>query len=262
MKLNYYNQNNLEILRMKKICSIGLMVLAVNLASCQNNTGSQSHEAASGSSVKSTLTADEFDMKLRSDTTAQLVDVRTPEEYGSGHLRNAANINIRDNSFEQQAAKLDKNKPVLVYCKAGSRSAAAADKLQEMGFKTIYNLDGGIMKWENEGKPLAGASSAGWTGMTMDAFTQLVSENNYVLVDYNAQWCVPCKQMMPVLEALAGRKKDKLKLLKIDADENKDLLKQKNISDIPYLELYNNGKLVWSHKGTIKEDELLTETGL
>lgn len=67
---------------------------------------------------------------------------------------------------------------------------------------------------------------------------------------------------MPVLEALAGRKKDKLILLKIDADENKDLLKQKNISDIPYLELYNNGKLVWSHKGTIKEDEMLRETGL
>ncbi len=238
------------------------MILAVNLASCQNNTGGQTNESTTGGSVKSTLSADEFDKKLTSDATAQLVDVRTPEEYGGGHLKNAVNLNIRDNSFEQQAAKLDKNKPVMVYCKAGSRSAAAADKLQEMGFKTIYNLDGGIMKWESSGKPLAGASDNAYIGMTTEAFTQAVSKNNYVLVDYNAHWCAPCKKMLPILEAFADKKKEKLTLLKIDADENKSLLKQKNISDIPYLELYNNGKLVWSHKGTIKEDEMLRETGL
>ena len=106
---------------MKRIFSIALMILAVNFASCQNSTSSQNNEAATGGSVKSTISADEFDKKLSSDATAQLVDVRTPEEYGSGHLKNAININIRDNSFEQQAAKLDKSKPVMVYCKAGSR---------------------------------------------------------------------------------------------------------------------------------------------
>jgi thioredoxin-like negative regulator of GroEL len=68
--------------------------------------------------------------------------------------------------------------------------------------------------------------------------------------------------MLPFLEAIAEKKKDKMTLLKVDADDNKDLLKQKSISGIPYLELYQDGKLIWKHEGFIEEVDLLKETKL
>lgn len=77
----------------------------------------------------------------------QLVDVRTPAEFTLGHIDGAENLNVNDPQFKDLAAKLDKRKPVAVYCKAGSRSAKAAGILAEMGFKTIYNLDGGYTAW-------------------------------------------------------------------------------------------------------------------
>jgi rhodanese-related sulfurtransferase len=91
--------------------------------------------------------------KLLQDENAQLVDVRTPEEYAEGHLKNALNIPISFDNFESQLEILDKNKPVLVYCRMGGRSAKAAAKLKELGFTTISDLDGGITSWEKEGNP-------------------------------------------------------------------------------------------------------------
>ena len=131
----------------------------VNMASCQSNSPKTQKEASANVAALSTIPADEFDKKLNSLAGVQLVDVRTPGEYASGHIKNAQNINIHDDAFDKTVATLDKTKPVMVYCKAGSRSAAAAEKLQAMGFKEIYNLDGGIMKWESAGKPTqAGAN--------------------------------------------------------------------------------------------------------
>ncbi len=247
---------------MRNLLTVALLLFAVNMGSCQNSSGGQQTNATTSGAVKATVPADEFEKKL-TGFGVQLIDVRTPGEFAGGHLNNALNIDIHSSDFEQQLAKLDKSKPVLVYCKAGGRSASAADKMQEMGFTTIYNLDGGIMKWEAAGKPLAGAAAnTVYIGMTMEAFTKLVTQKNFVLVDYNAHWCAPCKKMLPVLEALADKKKDKLTMVKIDADENKSLLQLKNITGIPYLELYNEGKLVWKHEGFIEEADLLKETKL
>mgnify|MGYP003115267238 CR=1 FL=1 len=81
----------------------------------------------------------------------QLVDVRTPEEYGVSHLKDAQNICVTEDDFKEKVAGLDKDKPVYVYCKKGGRSARASKILQEMGFKEVYDLQGGITAWEEEG---------------------------------------------------------------------------------------------------------------
>ena len=95
-----------------------------------------------------------FAQKLKGDKNAQLLDVRTPEEYKEGHIKNAANLDWYEDSFAVKAAKYDKSKPVYVYCQAGVRSAKAAKKLSEMGFQTIYNLDGGYSQWQKD-KPVS-----------------------------------------------------------------------------------------------------------
>ena len=92
-----------------------------------------------------------FSEKVDNAQSAQLLDVRTSQEFASSHLAKATNIDWNGSDFEVKTSKLDKNEPVYVYCKSGTRSAKAANKLHEMGFKEIYNLDGGIVKWQAQG---------------------------------------------------------------------------------------------------------------
>lgn len=88
------------------------------------------------------------------DSNIQLIDVRTGREFLSGHLKHSHNICVTDDDFEEKAASLDRDKPVYVYCKKGGRSAQAAEILKEMGFKKIYDLQGGIVLWEESGQDI------------------------------------------------------------------------------------------------------------
>lgn len=77
----------------------------------------------------------------------QLIDVRTPEEYKSGHIEYADNIDFFSVEFNDEFNKLDKEQPIYIYCKSGNRSGQSATKLSEMGFKIIYDLQGGILNY-------------------------------------------------------------------------------------------------------------------
>lgn len=81
----------------------------------------------------------------------QLVDVRTSKEFDEGYIPLAQNIDFRSPTFNEDISKLDKEKPVILYCKSGGRSAKCAEKLSEAGFVKIYDIDGGISKWEHKG---------------------------------------------------------------------------------------------------------------
>jgi phage shock protein E len=92
------------------------------------------------------LTPQEFIAKVKTTKNAQLLDVRTSQEWEAGKIASSSCINVNDAAFKQQIEKLDKNKPVFVYCAAGGRSSKAAPILQQAGFKHIYNLTGGGYK--------------------------------------------------------------------------------------------------------------------
>ena len=92
------------------------------------------------------LSPEKFEQKMN-NIDVQLIDVRTPEEFAEGHLLHAININVNGDSFDSITAKLDKEKPIMVYCKMGGRSAKAASNLKQQGFKNISDLDGGITSW-------------------------------------------------------------------------------------------------------------------
>ncbi|WOD42482.1 rhodanese-like domain-containing protein [Hwangdonia lutea] len=81
----------------------------------------------------------------------QLIDVRTPKEFKEGHIKDAQNIDFLSSTFTEDIKTLDKEKPIIVYCRSGRRSANSTKKLQEAGFTEIYDLEGGILKWEQEG---------------------------------------------------------------------------------------------------------------
>jgi len=78
----------------------------------------------------------------------QLVDVRSEEEYNKGHIDDAININIADKErFTAEIQKLDKTKPIYIYCHSGVRSHRASKLLQELGFTSIYDFTGGWSVW-------------------------------------------------------------------------------------------------------------------
>ena len=82
------------------------------------------------------------------------VDVRTPKEHEDAHIPNSTLIDWKSSNFESEIQKIDKNKPVFIYCRTGMRAARAKRKMKKMGFKEVYNLRGGIKAWAKEGLPV------------------------------------------------------------------------------------------------------------
>lgn len=92
---------------------------------------------------------------IKTTPDAQILDVRTKEEFATGHLDKARLIPWTDPDFAARAkSELDPSKPVLVYCRSGGRSAKAAAALTGLGFKSIRNLEGGIIAWSAAGQPV------------------------------------------------------------------------------------------------------------
>jgi phage shock protein E len=89
------------------------------------------------------LSPGDFVTKMKSTRNKQLLDVRTPDEWSQGKIGTSNCIDYNSGDFKTQIQKLDKQKPVFVYCAAGGRSAKASKILEEQGFKQIYNLTGG-----------------------------------------------------------------------------------------------------------------------
>jgi rhodanese-related sulfurtransferase len=93
--------------------------------------------------------------KIISDSTVQLVDVRTAEEFAAGNIAGSVNIDVNGDDFAGEALKrLDRKRTVAVYCRSGRRSRTAAELLIKKGFQKVYNLDKGILNWMEEGREI------------------------------------------------------------------------------------------------------------
>lgn len=217
------------------------LIIAFVLTSC-NLFGGQKYQ---------TLKATEFSKNI-SEGAVQLVDVRTPEEYAEKHLKEAVNINFNDDNFIDKIEKLDKSKPVYVYCLSGGRSSKAAALITSKGFGQVYNLDGGILAWNEAGLPVgtpAGTQAGAPKGMSFDDYLKHTKADKLVLVDFSAVWCGPCKILKPIVEQTTEANKAKVELLAVDVDKNPAVADAMHITGIPLLILYKNGKEVWRQLG-------------
>ena len=101
--------------------------------------------AHSGASASRSLSAGSFLAQYKSTPDAVLLDVRTPAEFGAGHIDGATNIDFENASFDSEIRKLDTAKTYFVYCRSGNRSGQAIAKMKGIGVGTIYELKGGIV---------------------------------------------------------------------------------------------------------------------
>ncbi len=131
---------------MKKVMNVFVaFAAALSIVSCSNGQNKTTDGA-----IAENVNVEEFSKRMQG---AQLLDVRTPEEWNEGIIEGATLANIYDADFDAKLAKLDKSKPVAVYCKSGGRSGQAMAKMSELGFREVYNLDGGIGAWNSAKKP-------------------------------------------------------------------------------------------------------------
>lgn len=101
--------------------------------------------------IASSISPQDASAMIRQRPEVYLLDVRTPQEYRQAHLADAHLIPI--DQIERRLAEIPKNRPILVYCAVGSRSAQVFSFLARRGYPEVYNLDGGIVAWMQRGYP-------------------------------------------------------------------------------------------------------------
>lgn len=189
-----------------------------------------------------------------------LLDVRTQREFKNGHIENAGQLNYYAFGFKNKLLLLPKDQPVYLYCNTGYRSDRAADFLVKNGYTQVYNLEHGIMEWELENLPVVvdpDAQPDMDDRFEPEDFADLLQNNTLVFVDFYAPWCGPCRQMMPMIDSLKVDYHERIRIIKINADASKPLMRELKMTSVPYLVLYREGELFFEHKGKIHRDELV-----
>ncbi|GAB4162030.1 MAG: thioredoxin [Winogradskyella sp.] len=91
----------------------------------------------------------------------------------------------------------------------------------------------------------------------MSKFSDLITKDKLVLVDFFAEWCGPCKMMSPVLKQVKDNLGDRVSIIKIDVDKNQSLAAKYQVRGVPTLMLFKNGEQVWRQSGVLQKDDLI-----
>lgn len=217
--------------------------------------GACSQQPKHGKSVAvENLSTAAFESRLKNTPTKIVLDVRTDEEFNGGHLQGAINMDVNDPSFGDRLKQLDTAQPVFVYCLAGGRSARAAEILKDMGFPAVYNMEGGMSRWTYENRSVEGPAGALEKGMKKAEFDAMMTgiKDTLVLVDFWAKWCAPCRKITAYLPEIEKEYAGKIKVVKINYDDNPRLVKELSLDNVPYLFLFKNGISLWQQSGYIE----------
>ena len=186
---------------------------------------------------------------------AQFLDVRSAEEFASGHIKGAMLAPIQDGEeFNRRINALDKKKPVYVYCLSGGRSKRASSILREQGFTEVNELEGGISAWRAEGKAVEGNDNT--VQITPAAYQEMLKAATYVLVDIGAPWCPPCRKMEPIYKKMQQQFSNKIHFIKVDGGVQSLIIQDQQVLHMPSFILYKAGKEVWRAEGILEEQEM------
>lgn len=88
----------------------------------------------------------------------KIIDVRTDGEFAESYIKNAEQVDFMSPMFKDNISAYDRDQSYFVYCRSGKRSEGAMNLMKEMGFAEVYNLDGGILAWEQQGRDVEGGA--------------------------------------------------------------------------------------------------------
>ena len=224
------------------------MFMGFVLISCGQSNTNGAQPVASSASNGETIPAATFKQAIASQSV-QVLDVRTANEFNGGHISHALQANWMDKTeFADRTQHLDKNQPIYIYCQAGGRSASAQAFLIEKGYKVI-NLEGGMSNWKMNGFPVEGGGNI--PQMRMSDMEKVIATNKIVLVDIGADWCPPCRKMLPVLAELKKQPANPFYFLAVDGGNDIDVMKALHSEGLPNFIIFKDGKETWRHQGIV-----------
>lgn len=204
-----------------------------------------------GSFAQISLDAKDFQQAI-ADSSVQLLDVRTAEEYETGYISGALQANWNSGTeFMERVAAMDKTKPVYIYCLGGGRSTAAQKWMLNNGFTQVVNLTGGINAWNQAELPVTAIKTVPQT--SKKEFLSTIPATGTVLVDFGAEWCPPCKKMKPIVEEL---KAEGTHVIYVDGGEQKELCKDMSVTAFPTFIVFKDGREISRKQGVFSTDDL------
>jgi phage shock protein E len=126
---------------------VWLVVIGLSLAACGGS-------ATAVLGVETVAPAQAASVLEEAPPGLVVLDVRTPEEFAQGHLADAVNLDFYAADFGDRLAQLDPAISYVLYCRSGNRSGTTAEMMTELGFEEVYEVDGGILAWEADGRPV------------------------------------------------------------------------------------------------------------
>ncbi len=202
------------------------------------------------------LSADEF-AKAIENSTVQILDVRTSTEFARGHIKAAMQANWNDSKeFEERTKALDRSKPLYIYCAAGPRSDAAGAWLSKRGFEVIH-LKGGIAAWQRSRKEIvANNNTPDVAKIKPEDFVAGLPNDRPVLVDIGAEWCPPCRKMIPVIDSLETLSAGRYAIVRVDVTTQPALAEYLNAETYPTFIIFRQGKETWRRQGLVSMEAL------
>lgn len=206
--------------------------------------------AACSQDGKTTLTIDEFKSEIEKGGS-QVVDLRSESAYKSSHIPGA--MSVTGSTAEIVAKETYADMPLYLYNENGEGMDELVNKLRKGGFKKVYGLKEGINAWKKQGFSLEELKI--FENDTI-AFEKAILGSKLVMVDFNAEWCRPCKMLDPIVKKLRETRAKDAIVYSIDTDKNPVLAQQYKAESIPLLVFLKNGQEIGRSVGLISESKL------
>lgn len=192
-----------------------------------------------------------------------LLDTRSAPEFARGHIAGAMLIDLQSPTLQQTLLALPKNKPLYLYCYSGARSMNTAQFLVQNGYTNVFNMQRGLIDWSRNNFPLTTNDAAQLQpqpdAVTVEAYQKLVQKKGLLLIDFYAPWCVPCKQMQPMIEELKKEYAGRVEVIRANYDASKELANKLNVTTVPYFVFLRGSSVLYTKEGLTSKQELKTQ---
>ena len=209
--------------------------------------------------MQNVITIQEFEKIISKTARPQIIDLRPAPEYYLNHLQNAMNLTAAN--YDETIKSMDKTKPLFIYASSEVSLNAGFEQLSTIGFSKIYKTlkveDTVTATMQSKVPQSITAQDSIAIGLSLTDYNKLIKKEKLLLLAFYANWCMPCKTMIPIIDELAHELKGKLVVKKINVDVAPEVVASISVFPIPLFYLYKQGKLEWQTRGLIAKSSLI-----